>query len=484
MTIHSEHPFLDPEPDPVRRWRGRLGGAVSLWTSGAGAGRAGLTVSSLMVANGDPARLLGLVDPDSDLVEALESTGRALVQLLGWEHRGLADAFAGTAPAPGGLFRQAEFEQTPWGPRLVGRRDLGRRDPGEQSRGRLVPAGDLHRGRGRRRRGRCRAGASPRSLRAPGRTTAVSATSGSAEALLAVADELYGLPLAEFTPTRDARARELKGSDPELSRAVKALRKPSTAAWVANLLVRHESEQVGQVLAVGEALRQAQADLAGEELRGLTRQRRQLTAAVTGRARAVAAEHGQRVTGSVADQVEATLTAAMVDEDCSRALRSGLLVAALASTGLEAGDVAGSVALPEALGFEATASPDRAGGDDQTDDRPGTRPELHVVPDPEAGRKARADATRRLEDAQSDLDSATEALADAVTEVGELEARSMQVQAEIDELKLRLAELEARFEEVDDELSDAEVVRSEAQDSVAAATAVRDEAAAALDQLP
>lgn len=120
MTIHSEHPFLDPEPDPVRRWRGRLGGAVSLWTSGEGAERAGLTVSSLMVANGDPARILGLVDPDADLLEALESTGRGLVQLLGWEHRAIADAFAGTAPAPGGLFRQADFEQTPWGPRLAG----------------------------------------------------------------------------------------------------------------------------------------------------------------------------------------------------------------------------------------------------------------------------------------------------------------------------------------------------------------------------
>ena len=34
MTIHSEHPFLDPDADPVRRLRGRLGGAVTLWTSG------------------------------------------------------------------------------------------------------------------------------------------------------------------------------------------------------------------------------------------------------------------------------------------------------------------------------------------------------------------------------------------------------------------------------------------------------------------
>ncbi len=119
MTIHSSHPFADPEPDPLRRFRGRLGGAVTLWASGTGPARAGLTMTSVMVANGEPARVLGLVDPDSDLAEALVRTGRAVVQLLAWEHRDLADAFAGTAPAPGGLFRQAAFEQTEWGPRLA-----------------------------------------------------------------------------------------------------------------------------------------------------------------------------------------------------------------------------------------------------------------------------------------------------------------------------------------------------------------------------
>jgi flavin reductase (DIM6/NTAB) family NADH-FMN oxidoreductase RutF len=119
LTIHSSHPFLDPEPDPVRRFRGRIGGIVTLVTAGDAASRAGLTVSSLMVANGEPARVLALVDPDSDLAAVLERTGRAVVQLLAWAHRDLAEAFAGTAPAPGGPFRMAAFEDTAWGPRLA-----------------------------------------------------------------------------------------------------------------------------------------------------------------------------------------------------------------------------------------------------------------------------------------------------------------------------------------------------------------------------
>jgi hypothetical protein len=295
--------------------------------------------------------------------------------------------------------------------------------------------------------------------------------------LLEVADELYGLALPEFTPTRDARAKELKASDAALATRVKALRKPSMAAWVVNLLVRLESEQVTQVLQVGTALREAQASLAGEELRALTRQRRQLTAAVTTRARALAAEHGQKVTSAVSDQVEATLTAAMVDEDCAAAVRSGLLVAPLASTGVESVELGAAVAVPEALGFSAVPRAARPAGE------PTARPELHVVPDPDADRKAIAAARARLEETEEVLARATEAVTSAATDVAELDARSLQLQGEIDELRRRLAELEAAVEEVDDELADAEEVRAEAEASLAAATKDRDAAAAALARL-
>ncbi|HEX5917469.1 MAG TPA: flavin reductase [Nocardioides sp.] len=118
MTIHSGHPFPTPD-DPVRRLRGRLGGTVSLWTAADDAERAGLTVTSWLVAGGEPGRVLALLDPDADLTELLVETGRGVVQLLSWSDRGLADAFAGTAPAPGGPWRMAEWVESGHGPRLA-----------------------------------------------------------------------------------------------------------------------------------------------------------------------------------------------------------------------------------------------------------------------------------------------------------------------------------------------------------------------------
>lgn len=120
MTIHTSHPFLEPEGDrdPVRRLRGRMGATVSLWTAGSAADRAGLTVSSWLVAGGEPGRVLALLDPDADLTDVLLSTGRGVLQLLAWEDRDLADVFAGTAPAPGGPWRLAEWVDTDHGPRL------------------------------------------------------------------------------------------------------------------------------------------------------------------------------------------------------------------------------------------------------------------------------------------------------------------------------------------------------------------------------
>lgn len=296
-----------------------------------------------------------------------------------------------------------------------------------------------------------------------------------ADPLLEIADDLYALPLADFTPARDALAKEHK-ADKALAASIKGLRKASVAAWVVNLLVRRDPDQVDQVLAVGEALRDAQDNLDATQLREFTKQRRQLTASVTTAARRMAREEGVKTTQSVADQVEATLTAAMLEPDAARAVRSGLLVTALAATGLGDLDLSGAVAVPDALGFSAKARP-------VAPPDPSKRPQLHVVPDPDADVKARAAADERLADAKAILKETEKEHRAARRSVEKLQARTLQIQSEIDELRTQIAALDSTLEEVDDELGEAEAAQAEAEEAVDEARAEVEAARATRDKL-
>lgn len=126
VTIHHEHPFADPPGSrrELRRLRGRWPSGVSVWTSSAGtvASRhrpVGLTVSSLLFADGEPGELLALLDPDSDLADALAADPRAMVSLLPERRVDVAQVFAGQAPAPGGRFTVGEWTEAPYGPQLA-----------------------------------------------------------------------------------------------------------------------------------------------------------------------------------------------------------------------------------------------------------------------------------------------------------------------------------------------------------------------------
>ncbi|MFV0451528.1 MAG: flavin reductase [Propioniciclava sp.] len=122
MTIHSGHPFApaDDAKDAARRFRGRLASPVTLWMAGRDRDRVGLTVSSVLVGLGDPPVVVGLLDPDADLARA--EPERFTVTVLTALDRGLADRFGGVAPAPGGVFAQADVADSDWGPILTGDR--------------------------------------------------------------------------------------------------------------------------------------------------------------------------------------------------------------------------------------------------------------------------------------------------------------------------------------------------------------------------
>ncbi len=119
MTIHATDPFATPEDarSAVRRLRGRMPATVTLWTAyGPDHRPAGLTVSSTVVADGDPGLILGLVDEESDLYAAVRHSGRFVVAVLRDGDGQLADRFAGLLPAPGGLFADGRWEHSDHGP--------------------------------------------------------------------------------------------------------------------------------------------------------------------------------------------------------------------------------------------------------------------------------------------------------------------------------------------------------------------------------
>jgi len=120
--IHEEHPFLlAPEQrDPVRRLRGRLASGVTVLTASDGDRRAGLTVASILIAEGEPARALALVSDTSDFWYVLEESGRFVVHVLDASHREMADRFAGAVPAPGGPFVGLDISESDWGPVIGG----------------------------------------------------------------------------------------------------------------------------------------------------------------------------------------------------------------------------------------------------------------------------------------------------------------------------------------------------------------------------
>jgi hypothetical protein len=163
-----------------------------------------------------------------------------------------------------------------------------------------------------------------------------------------VVDELYGLAASEFVTARDGRAREARqAGDRALADQVKALKRPSAAAWVVNILVRQRPGEIERLVRFGESFREAQANLAGDELRRLGRQRHQVLGALGQEARRLVEERGQPVSQAVQREVENTLDAAVTDPGAADAVRSGRMLRSVRHAGMGPVDLSGAMAAPE-----------------------------------------------------------------------------------------------------------------------------------------
>jgi hypothetical protein len=145
------------------------------------------------------------------------------------------------------------------------------------------------------------------------------------------ADELYALLPGEFTRARDERAKALrKDGQRDEADAVKALRKPTLAAWALNQLTRQRPKKVAGLIAAGEELRASQEELlAGGDRKAFqsaAAQERDQVAKLAREAVELASETGERGSPALTEKIAATLHAAALDEETAEELRAGRLI--------------------------------------------------------------------------------------------------------------------------------------------------------------
>ncbi len=154
-------------------------------------------------------------------------------------------------------------------------------------------------------------------------------------------DRLFALPLDEFTSSRNALARRLKGEgETEGAEQVRSLAKPSVPAWTINQLARREKAMVKALLDAGARLRKAQERaLAGshsDALRTAQAEERQAVRDLTQRADEVLQEAGRPATRAILERISTTLAAAAVTEPGRSALKAGRLTGELKVSGFDA----------------------------------------------------------------------------------------------------------------------------------------------------
>ena len=155
-----------------------------------------------------------------------------------------------------------------------------------------------------------------------------------------IAVTLYTGSPTEFTTARNARAADT--DDPALATRIRALKKPSVAAWVVNVFAHERSSQLEEALLLAEELRKAQADLDARALAQLGRDRRALTNRLAADAAELAEARGQRITASTREAVQQTISAAFFDPTAAAAVASARLVRELEPAGTFA-DIADSI---------------------------------------------------------------------------------------------------------------------------------------------
>ncbi|WP_439902849.1 transposase [Microbacterium azadirachtae] len=266
-----------------------------------------------------------------------------------------------------------------------------------------------------------------------------------------IAAELYSGAPGDFVSARNARAKQM--ADVDVAARIRALRKPTTAAWVVNLFAQERAQQLQEALQLAAALREAQADLDAPTLAKLSRDRRALTGRLAEDAAELARARGAHITAATLDAVQRTISAAFFDPGAAAAVASGRL-----TTDLDIGD--GTTPL----------DPSTVVAGDVED-----APAAQERPDDEvAAMRARRRAQQALKEAERARDAAEREHAATLRALHDASRRAEQIAARIDELEEGLKTARESAHAVATTLAGAE-----AEEQRAAAELARREAAVA-----
>jgi hypothetical protein len=295
-----------------------------------------------------------------------------------------------------------------------------------------------------------------------------------------IADELYGLPPDEFVPARDDRVAAAKeAGNRDLARALARLRRPTKAAWLANLLARHRTEQLDGLVALARSLAQAQQELDGDALRALSGQRHRAVAAMARDAGRLAARRGEAVSDALVREVAGILDAALADPAVAEEIRAGRLTKTVRYSGFGptggpgAGDGSGS---GDDMAAWAASAPQRHGRRPEPD-RDGGEPAPAPVPAPATDEAERERERAERERLAAERNARRQELADAEAEEAAARAQQESDEAERDRADERHTAARARVTELAEALDAARDEEQTALEALrTATTAARDSA--------
>jgi hypothetical protein len=140
---------------------------------------------------------------------------------------------------------------------------------------------------------------------------------------------LFELPPEEFTGARDASAKRLASEGrSEEARSIKALRRPTVAAWAVNQLARRRPAEIEELLKAGTSLQRAQrkvlSGVRSSDFREASEERRRVVNQLVRLAEEVLEEAG-RSSAAASEAVRSTLEAASLDDGSAELVREGRL---------------------------------------------------------------------------------------------------------------------------------------------------------------